>query len=199
MTTPVVVGVSGASGAILARHALEWLGAHGHPVILVVSEIGEQVWREELGEGPDAFLKRGRAQGWDIKRFGIQTLSAPIASGSFETIGMIVVPCSMSTVAAIAHGYSDNLLHRAADVTLKEHRPLVLVPRETPLSAIHLRNMLRLAEMGTHIVPPMPAFYNNPKTIEEMVEYLVARSLAALGLPNALSESQRYPTSAHKS
>ncbi len=197
MTLPVVVGISGASGAVLARRALEWLGAHGYSIIVVASEMGEQVWREELDASLDEVLAQGRDAGWDLRRYPIHAMSAPIASGTFATQGMIVVPCSMSTLAAIAHGFADNLLHRAADVTIKERRPLVLVPRETPLSAIHLSNMLTLAQLGVHIVPPMPAFYNHPQSLDDVVDFLVARALAALGL-DALSEEQRYARSARQ-
>ncbi|CAM5640699.1 non-oxidative hydroxyarylic acid decarboxylases subunit B [Streptomyces fumanus] len=108
---------------------------------------------------------------------------ATISSGSFRTDGMVVVPCSMKTLAGIRAGYADGLVGRAADVTLKERRPLVLVPRETPLSEIHLENMLALARMGVRIVPPMPAFYNHPATVEDVVEHIVSRVLDQLGLP----------------
>ncbi|WP_309141859.1 non-oxidative hydroxyarylic acid decarboxylases subunit B [Streptomyces griseicoloratus] len=110
---------------------------------------------------------------------------ATISSGSFRTDAMVVVPCSMKTLAGIRAGYADGLVGRAADVTLKERRPLVLVPRETPLSEIHLENMLALARMGVRIVPPMPAFYNHPATVEDIVEHIVSRVLDQLDLPAA--------------
>ena len=109
--------------------------------------------------------------------------TAPLSSGSFRTDGMVVIPCSMKSVAGIRSGYADGLLGRAADVVLKERRPLVLVPRETPLSEIHLENMLALARMGARIVPPMPAFYNHPRTVEDVVDHTVARVLDQVGLP----------------
>jgi 4-hydroxy-3-polyprenylbenzoate decarboxylase len=119
-------------------------------------------------------------------------LKAPIASGTFPTLGMVVVPCSMATVAAIAHGLSDNLLRRAADVCLKERRPLVLVPRETPLNAIHLENMASLARLGVAILPPEPPFYLKPQTISDVVDFVVQRVLSALGVIEALPESMQY-------
>jgi 4-hydroxy-3-polyprenylbenzoate decarboxylase len=110
--------------------------------------------------------------------------AASISSGSFRTDGMVIIPCSMKTLAGIRAGYADGLLGRAADVMLKEHRRLVLVPRETPLSAIHLQNMTALAELGVRIVPPMPAFYNHPETVEDIVDHIVARVLDQFGLPH---------------
>ncbi|GGS62380.1 non-oxidative hydroxyarylic acid decarboxylases subunit B [Streptomyces griseoviridis] len=110
---------------------------------------------------------------------------ATLSSGSFRTDGMVVIPCSMKTLAGIRAGYADGLVGRAADVTLKERRPLVLVPRETPLSEIHLENMLALSRMGVRIVPPVPAFYNRPETVDDIVEHIVSRVLDQLGLPAA--------------
>src|SRR4030095_10114125 len=107
---------------------------------------------------------------------------AAISSGSFVTVGMAIVPCSMRTLAAVAHGLGDNLIHRAADVVLKERRRLLLAPREAPLSDIHLENMLKLSRMGVVICPPMPAFYNHPRTIDDVVDHTVARMLDAFGL-----------------
>jgi 4-hydroxy-3-polyprenylbenzoate decarboxylase len=179
---PVVVGISGASGAQLAQRAIERLGEQGQPLILTCTDPGARVWKEELGvsfkQSVAAWERRFAFDVLDVRNIG-----ANIASGAFLTLGMLVVPCSTEALAAIAHGHASNLLERAADVTIKEARRLVLVPRETPLSAIHLENMLALARLGVRIVPPMPAFYLRPTTVTEVVEALVDRILQALGLP----------------
>jgi 4-hydroxy-3-polyprenylbenzoate decarboxylase len=122
-----------------------------------------------------------------FRYFEEENLYAPIASGSSKVDAMIVIPCTMKTLASIAHGFASNLIERAADVMLKEKRKLIIVPRETPLSAVHLRNMLNLAELGCHIIPAMPAFYHHPKKIEDMVDFIVGRVMDSLGLENDLS------------
>jgi 4-hydroxy-3-polyprenylbenzoate decarboxylase len=119
-------------------------------------------------------------------------MKAPIASGTTPTNGMLIVPCSMNTLAAIAHGISDDLIRRAADVTLKEGRKLVVVPRETPLSPIHLKNMLTLARLGVTILSPEPAFYLRPQTLEDVVDFITGRALSALGIPEGLGDHLRY-------
>ena len=144
-----------------------------------------RVWKEELGVS----FKQSVTE-WE-KRFAmalvdVRNIGASIASGSYATRGMLVIPCSTDTLAAVAHGLASNLLERAADVTIKEGRRLVLVPRETPLSAIHLENMLTLARLGVRIVPPMPAFYLLPTTVAEVVEALVERILQAAGISAGL-------------
>ena len=122
-----------------------------------------------------------------IAYFDEDNMYAPIASGSVKVDAMVVVPCSMKALASIAHGFASNLIERAADVMLKEKRKLILVPRETPLSAIHLRNMLTLAEAGCHIIPAMPAFYHHPKKISDMVDFVTGRVLDSMGVENDLS------------
>lgn len=186
-----IVGISGASGAVLARRTIQQLHQRGRRVVLVCSEAGQRVWEEELGVSLEDMVAQWAAE-HGLKRYAIGDLGAPIASGTVPTAGMVVVPCSMGTVSAIAHGSSSNLLERAADVCLKEGRRLVLVPRETPLSVVHLENLLALARLGVRIVPPILAFYQQPRTVDDMVEAIVARVLDALGLPEALAPHQRY-------
>ncbi|MSO65071.1 MAG: UbiX family flavin prenyltransferase [Alphaproteobacteria bacterium] len=172
----LVVGITGASGAIFGLRLLQALQATGAEVHLVLSKWGQRTLEHETGEAVTA------AQALAQAHYAPGEMSAAIASGSFRTDGMVIVPCSMRTVAAIAHGYGDNLVHRAAEVTLKERRKLVLVPRETPLSEIHLDNLLRLARLGVVILPPDPAFYNHPKTIADIVDHVVARILDQFGI-----------------
>lgn len=179
---PVVVGVTGASGALLAERLVDNLLELEYPLLITATGPGRRVWADELGEDLMAAIKRWQKRG-AVTWYNVKDIGAPIASGSLPTLGMAVVPCSMNTLAAIAHGMAENLLERAADVTIKEWRPLVVVPRETPLSAIHLENMLRLARLGVRIVPPMPAFYLKPHTVAEAVDQLVPRLLVALDLP----------------
>jgi 4-hydroxy-3-polyprenylbenzoate decarboxylase len=145
------------------------------------------VWQQELGGSSKQWLGEH-----SVKSMPINDVGAPIASGTYPTSGMVVIPCSMNTLAAIAHGLSSNLLERAADVTIKEGRRLVLVPRETPLSVIHLRNMLTLAELGVKVVPPMPPFYAHPQRIEEVIDHAVARALVALGVDEQLPADYQY-------
>ncbi len=188
---PIVVGVTGGSGAPLAQRAVDELLARQVPVILVCSAAGRMVWQEEMDEPYSAALERWRRSPL-FTTYAVGELKAPIASGTFPTAGMVVVPCSMNTLASIAHGLSDNLIRRAADVTMKEGRKLVLVPRETPLSAIHLENMLALARLGVTILSPEPAFYLHPQSIDDVVAFIVGRALHALGVPNALPDHLRY-------
>ena len=188
---PVVVGITGASGAVLARSTIDQLLSMNVPVIATASSAGRMVWQEEMDESFGEDLERWSDNG-HFTYYATGDLKAPIASGTFPTLGMVVVPCSMATVAAIAHGLSDNLLRRAADVCLKERRPLVLVPRETPLNAIHLENMASLARLGVTILPPEPPFYLKPQTISDVVDFVVQRVLSALGIIEALPEEMRY-------
>lgn len=189
--TPIVVGMTGASGSVVAGTAIDRILQMDIPVIATASSAARQVWQEEMDESFGAALERWDESG-NFTFFPSGDLRAPIASGTFPTLGMAMVPCSMSTMAAIAHGISDNLPRRAADVCLKEKRPLVLVPRETPLHAIHLDNMASLARMGVTILPPMPAFYLRPQTVEDIVEFVVQRLLWALGLVDSLPEDAQY-------
>jgi 4-hydroxy-3-polyprenylbenzoate decarboxylase len=185
------VAISGASGAVYGIRLLEYLSKEGYKVYLTVSSEGLSIIRNEVGIdwlGDESEVNKDIKErfGGDIKYFEETNLNAPISSGSVHLDGMIVIPCSMKTISAIAHDFSSNLIERAADVTIKERRRLVIVPRETPLSAVHLRNMLTLAETGVHIIPAMPAFYNNPKSIDHMVDFIVGRVLDSLGIQNNL-------------
>ena len=189
---PVVVGITGASGTVLARATVELLLARGVPVIATWSPAARMVWTEEMDESLGEAIERWKDMG-DFRHCAIGDLRQPIASGTYPTAGMAVVPCSMATAAAIARGHADNLLRRAADVTIKERRPLVLVPRETPLSAIHLRNLADLASLGGAIViPPEPAFYLRQQTTEQVVDYIAHRVALALGVIEELPEHMRY-------
>lgn len=186
----LVVGITGASGSIYAVDLLERL--HQMPEIevhLVMSQWAEHNLRLETDCEPAAIAALAS------RTYPVDDLGAAISSGSFMHDGMVVVPASMKTVAAIAAGYGENLIHRAADVTIKEHRPLVLVPRETPLSAIHLRNLLELARLGVTIMPPLPGFYNSPQTIEELVAHQTSRVLDELHIPNEFSRRWRGESS----
>ena len=188
---PVVVGITGASGSVLAHATVEELLRREVPTIVVCSNGGRLVWQEEMG----ASFKQTLAEWREHPRFtfySINDLRASIASGTYPTLGMVVVPCSMSSIASIAHGLARNLLLRAADVCLKEGRRLVLVPRETPLHSIHLDNMLTLARMGVVILPPEPAFYLNPQGIDDIVRFVVSRVVVALDLEEELPEDLQY-------
>ncbi|HEY1015424.1 MAG TPA: UbiX family flavin prenyltransferase [Herpetosiphonaceae bacterium] len=188
---PVVVGVSGASGAALAERVVERLLAAGQPVELVATASAKIVWRQELGAPLAETLARWKASGL-VTEHNPNNQAATIASGSYPVRGMVIVPCSMGTVASIAAGLASNLLLRVADVTQKEGRRLVVVPRETPLSPIHLENLLRLAQRGVRIVPPMPNFYQRPTTVAEVVDFVAARALVALGVASELDAGQQW-------
>jgi len=172
----VIVAISGASGAVLGVRLLQTLSAQGVETHLLVSKWGQQTLEHETPHT----LQELRRMAAHAHAAG--DLGATIASGSFRTDAMVVAPCSMRTLAAIAAGTSETLIQRAADVVIKEKRPLVLLPREMPLSAIHLENMLKLARLGVTIMPPVPAFYNHPRSVADIVDHIVARVLDQLGL-----------------
>ena len=188
---PVVVGISGASGSAIANGVIDALLKSGRPVIATASSAARMVWQQEMDTSFGEALEYWHDSG-DFTYHAPADIQAPIASGTFPTHGMAIVPCSMSTVAAIAHGFSDNLIRRAADVCIKERRPLTIVPRETPLSAIHLENMASLARLGVNILPPEPPFYLKPKSLEDVVDYIVQKTLTSLGLIDSLPESMQY-------
>ena len=181
----VIVGISGASGIILAEKTIRVLLNLGLHVDLVITSAALATAKQELNKATPKKLMAGFV-GENVTLHGLYDFAASIASGSYKAHGMVIVPCSMSTLAAVATGLSDNLLRRAADVCLKERRPLVLVPRETPFSAIHLRHMLTLTEMGAHMVPPVPAWYNLPKSLSDVEDFIVGKVLDCLKLPHSL-------------
>ncbi len=190
-----IVGITGASGAPYALRLLQALVRGGHDVYLSITGDGISILKDETGfllKGAEADIrsaleKRLKAKRGQIRYFDENNMYAPVASGSVKVDAMVVIPCSMKTLAAIAQGYASTLIERAADVTIKEKRKLIIVPRETPLSAIHLRNMLTLAELGCHIIPAMPAFYHQPKSVSDMVDFIVGRVLDSMGIENDLS------------
>lgn len=183
---PLILGITGASGLIYAVRTLKFLLAADWVIDLVASKSTYMVWQAE--QGIRMPLEAAQQEQFWRQQAGVETggklrchpwgdVGATIASGSFRTVGMLVIPCSMSTVAKLANGLSSDLLERAADVQLKEGRKLVVVPRETPFSLIHLRNLTTLAEAGAKIVPAIPAWYHQPQTIEDLVDFVVARAL----------------------
>lgn len=184
-SAPVVVGVTGASGVTYARRLVRFLLERRIPVHLIVSGPARLVIREELP--PDGDTDPWGTTHRDLLQLHAEKdFSAPFCSGTYPVRGMVVVPATMGSIGSIASGISENAIHRGADVALKEGRRLVVVPRETPLSVIHLRNLLALAEAGAIVLPPSPAFYQGPRTLEDIVDFVVSRVLDALGVPNRL-------------
>lgn len=186
---PVVLAITGASGAPYAVRLLEQLAAADRQVWLIVSSHGLRLLQTEMDiDSVDALRKRVGVDAWRrlVTVYDDADRGAAPASGSARNAGMVICPCSMGTLSAVSIGASRSLVERAADVVLKERRPLVLVPRETPLSAIHLRNMLRLARAGAVILPAAPGFYHRPQTVQELVDFIVARVLDHLGVEHAL-------------
>ncbi|MFA6600936.1 MAG: flavin prenyltransferase UbiX [Candidatus Omnitrophota bacterium] len=189
---PYVVAMTGASGAAYGIRLIRVLVELGHPFALVLSASARLVIREETGvalsgsSSEDFRALFGPEVPKHTALYAPEDFTAPIASGSYPTRGMMVVPCSMGSLGAIASGLSANLIHRAAACTLKEGRKLVLVPRETPLHAIHLENMLKLARLGVAIVPAMPAFYTGAKDLEGMIDFVVGKVLDQMGIAHGL-------------
>ena len=176
----LIVAITGASGVVYGKRLLEVLQNKKIETHLIISKAAEKIIEHEL-----------KTTKKDIEKlasyvYSVDDLTAPTASGSFKTDAMIIIPCSMKTLAGIAHGYAENLILRTADVMLKEKRKLILVPRETPLNAIHISNMLELAKQGVTIVPAMPAYYHKPKNINDIVGYVVGKVLDCLEIEHAL-------------
>lgn len=190
----VAIGITGASGALYATRTVAALLEQGVHIELVVSDYGRRLLRDELGDAANLdqllpYLKDRYGPGVESGTLSLHSnrdLGATIASGSHGCLGMAIVPCSMKTLAAVAHGLSRTLIERAADVMLKERRPLIIVPRETPMSLPQLRNMVLCAEAGAMILPAMPAFYQQPKTLDDLADFLAGKILSALGFDHAL-------------
>lgn len=174
----LVVGITGASGAIYGIRLLEALKKYEVETYLIMTRWAEETIRIETDYAPDYV----RSLAYRV--LDNNDLGAPVSSGSFQTRGMIIAPCSMKTLSGIANGYTENLMVRTADVCLKERRPLLLLTRETPLNMIHLENMLKLSRAGAVIMPPVPAFYNRPQTIDDLVGHTVGRLLDSVGIAN---------------
>ena len=189
------VAITGASGAPYALRLLQELVRKEHTINVSVSGEGKSILHDETGvmlkgsenEIQNILERTLEARAGQLRYFDEDNMYAPIASGSSPLDAMVVIPCSMKSLAAFANGFASNLIERAVDVTLKERRKLVVVPRETPLSAIHLRNLLTLAELGCHIIPAMPAFYHHPKKIPDLVDFIVGRVLDAMGIENEVA------------
>ena len=184
---PVILAITGASGAPYGVRLLEMLAVHNVPTWLLVSSHGWRLLGEECGITDDRALKKATGGDWaSLRMFDDTDRGAEPASGSVKTAGMVICPCSMGTVAAIAHGTSRSLIERAADVALKERRTLILVPRETPLSLVHLRNLTLATEAGAVVLPAAPGFYHKPQQVRDLVDFVVQRIVDHLGLDIAL-------------
>ena len=180
-----MVGITGASGVLYGIRFVQVLRELGHEIALVVSDAGRLVLQEELQTArfSDLFDPLTLEK---VTVYSNKDLAAPIASGSYPTQGMVIIPCSMGTLGHLAAGVTQNLIYRAADCTMQEGRRLVIVPRETPLSAIHLENLLKLARLGVRVLPANPGFYSGAQTIQDLVDFVVGKVLDALEIPHAV-------------
>ncbi|MCJ7687788.1 MAG: UbiX family flavin prenyltransferase [Clostridiaceae bacterium] len=181
-----IVGITGASGSIYGVRLIEELIKKDNEILLVITDNGKKVLEYEVEIDIQKWFENINKNNCMLKLCAIDDMFSCIASGSFKTDGMVIVPCSMGTLSKISSGSSDNLLLRAADVMIKEKRKLILIPRETPLSSIHLQNMLFLSNLNVTIIPPMPAFYQKPKTIEDIINNTVGRILESLNVESDL-------------
>ncbi len=181
-----IVGITGASGSVYGVRVIEGLLKEGHTVHCIMTHNGEKVMAYELEKDVKSIIEGFEAFSGTFILHDNEDMFSSVASGSFRTDGMIIVPCSMGTLGKISAGITDTLLVRAADVMLKERRSLVLVTRESPLNSIHLENMLKLSRAGADICPPVPAFYDRPKTLDEVINFSVGRLLSRLGVENNL-------------
>jgi 4-hydroxy-3-polyprenylbenzoate decarboxylase len=202
MTDPIFVAITGASGVIYGRRLVEVLLEQNPPVHLSISDSGQKVLEHELGIRveldkwrTEQFLPDGSGA-HELVYHHYKDFMAPVASGSFRTRAMVICPCSGSTLSAIAAARSENLIQRAAEVHLKERRPLILVPRETPLSLPHIRNLEIVARAGATVLPASPGFYHGARSVEHLVDFIVSRILDQLGIDNSLIE--RHPGTANR-
>lgn len=179
----LIVGISGASGIVLAHRLIS---AVPHEIDLVMTPSALYTAGLEMGREYATVKRFVQSLGRDVKVHGVNDLGSGIASGSYQVDAMVIIPCSMTTIAAMAVGLGDNCLRRAADVTLKERRPLVIVPREAPLSEIHLENLLKLSKRGATIVPPVPAWYTKPQSMEDVENFIVGKVLDVLKIEHSL-------------
>jgi flavin prenyltransferase len=182
----IVIGITGASGSIYSVKLIEELLKRGVFVHIICTENGKKVMKFETNLDIDEWIKELREKYNHVKLEDINNLFSGVASGSFKFDAMIILPCSMGTLAEISNGLAKNLLCRAADVALKENRKLIIVPRETPLNAIHLENMLKLSKLGVSIIPAMPGFYHKPKSMEDLINFVVGKILDSLSIENTL-------------
>lgn len=186
-----IVSITGATGAPLANHFIQVLLPHAEEIHLLFSDMGKQVFYQELRISQQTtltdYLKLSCPSNYHkIRLWNTMDFSAPFASGSGAVDAMIIIPCSMKTLSAVSNGYSSTLIERSADVMLKEKRTLILVPRETPMNQIHLQNLLRVSQAGAIIIPPVPAFYTDPHSIEDILSYLSGKILDSLQIPHNL-------------
>ena len=184
----LIIGISGASGMTYAKRLLETVPQE-YEIHLVLSEVASKIFKTEVGKELNLESLKELIPDSESRKFRFydhKNHFAAIASGSFHTVAMVVIPCSMKTLAGIANGYAQSLLERAADVTLKERRPLVLVVRETPYNRIHMKNMLKAHDAGATILPASPGFYHQPQNVSDLVDFVVARTLDALDIPQTL-------------
>lgn len=185
----IVIGITGASGSIYAKRLIEVLVQQGIWVHVIATEKGRQVFRYELSLDLATWVTELNITYPNVKLENHQNLFAGVASGSHGFDAVVILPCSMGTLAEISHGLSRNLLTRAADVALKEGRKLIVVPRETPFNTIHLENMTRLSKVGAAIIPAMPGFYHHPKTMDDLVNFVVGKILSYLNIDHHLFKS----------
>lgn len=196
-----VIGITGASGAVYGVRLCRYMLEQGYTLHLIITEAGWRVLHDELdwnaSRRKEMLEQHFGALAGEYVYHPVADIGASVASGSFRTKGMVIIPCSMGTLSGIAHGSSDNLLERTADVMLKESRRLIIMPRETPLHAIHLENMLTLSKLGVRIIPAMPAFYNRPASLDEMIDFMVGKVLDSMDIEHSLykrwGESHEQP------